>query len=53
MTAKKEGLSFIPGQAEYLDHLEALIGMKQTAPSIGLDEAMELLAALTFMKSGA
>ncbi|MGD9826272.1 hypothetical protein, partial [Desulfobacter sp.] len=53
MRAKHEGLSFIPGQAEYLDHLEALIGMKQTAPSIGLDEAMEMLAALTFMKSGA
>lgn len=52
MTAKHEGLSFIPGQAEYLDHLEALIGMKQTAPDLGLDEAMELLAALTFMKSG-
>ena len=53
MRAKHEGLSFIPGQAEYLDHLEALIGMKQTAPGLGLDEAMELLAALTFMKSGA
>ncbi|EIM63680.1 AAA family ATPase [Desulfobacter postgatei] len=53
MRAKHEGLSFIPGQAEYLDHLEALIGMKQTAPSLGLDEAMELLAALTFMKNGA
>ncbi|WP_321416174.1 MoxR family ATPase [uncultured Desulfobacter sp.] len=53
MTAKNEGMSFIPGQAEYLDHLEALIGMRQTAPDLGLDEAMELLAALTFMKSGA
>ena len=53
MAAKNEGLSFIPGQAEYLDHLEALIGMKQTAPDLGLDEAMDLLAALTFMKNGA
>jgi len=53
MTAKNEGMSFIPGQAEYLDHLEALIGMRQTAPDLGLDEAMELLGALTFMKSGA
>lgn len=53
MTAKNEGMSFIPGQAEYLDHLEALIGMKRSAPDLGLEEAMELLAALTFMKSGA
>jgi MoxR-like ATPase len=53
MNARKEGLSFIPGQAEYLDHLEALIGMTQTAPDLGLNEAIDLLAALTFMKSGA
>lgn len=53
MDAKKEGLSFIPGQAEYLDHLEALISIKQTAPNLERNEAIEQLAALTFMKSGA
>ncbi len=48
--AKAEGLSFIPGQAEYLDHLEAFIGIKETAPELG--NAIEQLACLTFIKNG-
>ncbi|PIE61084.1 MAG: ATPase [Desulfobacterales bacterium] len=51
MKAKNEGLSVIPGQAEYLDHLEALITLTKTAPELGLDDTMDLLADLTFMKN--
>lgn len=52
---RKQALSgmapFKPGQAEYFDHLEAMLAMKKIDPNLNEERAIEELAKLTFVKS--
>ncbi len=45
------GATVLPGQAEYLDHLEAVLAMKEYAPDLKESEAVKELAKLTYNKS--
>ncbi len=47
---RKSGDNRRPGQAEYLDHLEAILAMKAFEPDKSESEASEALAALTYGK---
>jgi len=40
----------LPGQAEYFDHLEAILAIKQYEPDRDEEEAIAELAALTYNK---
>ena len=48
---KAEGSPFLPGQAEYFDHLEAIVAMRVLEPEKSLDTVMTELAGLTYNKS--
>ncbi len=47
----KAGATVLPGQAEYLDHLEAILAMKEYAPGIKESDAIEELGRLMYNKS--
>ncbi len=47
---KESGETRLPGQAEYLDHLEAILAMKKYDPDRDEDKAIKELAALTYAK---
>jgi len=49
--AEDRGLPFIPGQAEYLDHLEALIKIHEDH-QLQPEEARSYISQLTFAKNG-
>ncbi len=46
----RSGMRFLPGQAEYFDHLEAILAMKKFDPSCTLEKAKNELARLTYDK---
>lgn len=48
--AQKSGLEGLPGQAEYLDHLEAVLAMKACAPNMTEAALTEELAEITYKK---
>ncbi len=47
---RKTGETRLPGQAEYLDHLEAVLAMKQYEPGRREQELVDELARLTYRK---
>lgn len=52
MAAKNSGFPMIPGQAEYLDFLEAFVQMKQSCILLLDEDIYSQLQALTFDKNG-
>lgn len=50
LKAIKEGARYIPGQAEYLDHIEAVLRMKQFDANATETAAVEELSKLTYSK---
>ena len=48
---KLQGAPYLPGQAEYLDHLAAIQAMQSFDPDVSEKDAMEELAELTYTKN--
>jgi len=44
------GESWLPGQAEYLEHLEAILALRKYQPAMSEQAAIDEIAALTYNK---
>jgi hypothetical protein len=50
--AKRDGQGILPGLAEYLDHLAAILACKSFAPTSTENQMIDELAELTYNKHG-
>ena len=50
--AKRDGHEMLPGQAEYFDHLEAILAIKSYALGSSEDQIIDELGTLTYNKYG-
>lgn len=47
---RQAGETWLPGQAEYLDHLEAILALRKYQPDMKEQDAIKEMAALTYNK---